>query len=131
MKFKIFMYSAELHISVLRRVTLWMYLANGLKVIMRHEADFIFKTEKLANNNQFNYPQNIFCRIGFVIQPQRRREEMRSDFLLHRVRPFSRRFVVIIARFSVRCFTQSTYLRALTHRSCACAPICTHHADLR
>lgn len=98
---------------------------------MRHAAAFIFKTEKLANNNQFNYPQNIYCRIGFVIQPQRRREEMRSDFLLHRVRPFSRRFVVVIARFSVRCFTQSTYLRALTHRSCTSAPICTHHADLR
>lgn len=80
-KSQILIYSAELHISGLRRVTLWMYLANGLKVIMRHAAAFIFKTEKLANNNQFNYPQNIYCRIGFVIQPQRRREEMRSDFL--------------------------------------------------
>lgn len=43
------------------------------------------RQKKLANNNQFNYPQNIYCRIGFVIQTQRRRVETRSDFLL---RPF-------------------------------------------
>lgn len=54
----------------------------------RHAAAFTFTTEKLANNNQFNYPQNIYCRIGFVIQTQRRRVETRSDFLLHCVRPF-------------------------------------------
>lgn len=33
-------------------------------------AAFAFKTEKLANNNQFNYSQNIYSRIGFVIRTQ-------------------------------------------------------------
>lgn len=120
-----------MHISDLRFATLWIYLANGLKVIMRHAAAFISKTEKLATNNQFNYPQNIYCRTGFVIQTQRRRDGARSDFLLHWVRPFSRRFVVVIARFSVCCFTPPSYLRAFTCSSCAAAPIYTYHPDPR
>lgn len=67
---------------------------------------FYSRRSKLANNNQFNYPQNIYCRIGFVIQTRRRRDVI---FLLHYVRPFSRRFVVVIAWFSVCCFTQPSF----------------------
>lgn len=75
-------------------------------------AALIFKTEKLANNNQFNYPQNIYCRIGFVIQTQKQEGAGRKEWLLAApcARPFSRRFVVIIAWFSVCCFTSPGYL---------------------
>lgn len=34
----------------------------------RHAAAFTFRTGKLANNNQFNYPQNIYSGTGFVTQ---------------------------------------------------------------
>lgn len=68
---------------------------------------------------------------GFVMQTQGRREGTSSDFLLHSVRPFSRRFVVVIAWFSARCFTQPTYLRALTYSGCAAASIYTYHTDPR
>lgn len=65
------------------------------------------------------------------MQTQGRREGTSSDFLLHSVRPFSRRFVVVIAWFSARCFTQPTYLRALTYSGCAAASIYTYHTDPR
>ena len=89
----------------------------------------LYSEGETANNNQFNYPQNIYCGIGFVMQTQRRRVATTSDFLLHSARPFSRRFVVVIAWFSVCCFTRPSYQCGFS--GCAAASIYTYHPDLR
>lgn len=94
----------------------------------RHGAA-LYSDRETANNNQFNYPQNIYCGTGFVMQTQRRRVVTTSDFLLHSARPFSRRFVVVIAWFSVCCFTRPSYQCGFS--GCAAASIYTYHPDLR
>lgn len=94
-------------------------------------APLLYSDREAANNNQFNYPQNIYCRRGFVMQTQRRRVATTSDFLLHCARPFSRRFVVVIAWFSVCCFTRPSYQCGYTFSGCAATSIYTYHPDLR
>lgn len=94
-------------------------------------APLLYSDRETANNNQFNYPQNIYCRMGFVMQTQRRRVATTSDFLLHCARPFSRRFVVVIAWFSVCCFTRQSYQCGFAYSGCAAAFIYTYHPDLR
>lgn len=128
---RICIYPAGVHFGHLKLAILRIYSANGLKVIMsacRHVAA-LYSDRETANNNQFNYPQNIYCRIGFVMQTQRRRVATTSDFLLHSARPFSRRFVVVIAWFSVCCFTRPSYQCGFS--GCAAASIYTYHPDLR
>lgn len=60
--------------SDLRFATLRIYISPMVwKSLWVRAGFYIQDRDKLANNNQFNYPQNIYSRIGFVIQTQRRR----------------------------------------------------------
>lgn len=129
---KNYIYSAGVHFGHLKLATLRIYFVQMVWKSLWARADtspLYIQTEKTANNNQFNYPQNIYCRIGFVMQTQRRRVATTSDFLLHSARPFSRRFVVVIAWFSVCCFTRPSYQCGFS--GCAAASIYTYHPDLR
>lgn len=88
---------------------------------------------KLKNNNQFNYPQNIYCGIlscghGGGGGGSGGGKGTRRDVLLHSVRPFSTRFAVVIAWFSGRAvFTPPTCPRALTYA--AVTSIYAYHTD--
>lgn len=109
--------SVVLRISALWLATLWnisRQFGPGVApsaAQTRHAACVhIQDTRNLKNNNQFNYPQNIYCGILSCGHKRRRERDAPRCLAALSVRPFSTRFAVVIAWFSARAvFTPPTY----------------------